>query len=137
VTAENIDGGGQREGDPTVSELTFATSLNALVPGLDYWLHADDDGTPWLLVSLDLIEGNTVRNTLRLDFDSRGIRGGWSPSCLNWDDGMRAEDASIDLAGPDGLVLPANRLSIEELARRAAEWFTQRKQGRWADPHRT
>jgi hypothetical protein len=136
VTAENIDWGGQREGDPTVSELTFATSLNALAPGLDFWLHADDDGTPWLLVSLDLIEGDTVRNTLRLDFDSRGIRGGWSPSCLNWDDGMRAEDALIDLAGPDGLVLPANRLSIEELARRAAEWFTQPKQGRWADSHR-
>jgi hypothetical protein len=136
VTAENIDWGGQREGDPTVSELTFATSLNALVPGLDFWLHADDDGTPWLLVSLDLIEGDTVRNTLRLDFDSRGIRGGWSPSCLNWDDGMRAEDALINLTGPDGLVLPANRLSIEELARRAAEWFIQPKQGRWADSHR-
>ncbi|SES40523.1 hypothetical protein [Lentzea albida] len=130
MTAENIDWGGQREGNPTVSELTFATSLNALAPGLEFWLHADDDGTPWLLVSLDLIEGDTVRDTLRLDFDSRGIRGGWSPSCLNWDDGMRAEDALINLAGPDGLVLPAKRLSIEELARRAAEWFTQPKQGR-------
>lgn len=137
MTAENIEWGGQREGDPTEAELAFATSLNAQTPGLDYWLHSDDDGTPWLLVSLDLIEGNTVQNTLRLDFDSRGIRGGWSPSCLNWDDGMRAEDALIDLAGPEGLLLPANQLSIEDLARRAADWFTQPKKGRWADPHHT
>ena len=132
MTAENIDWSGQREGGPTAAELAFATSLNALAPGLDHWLHADDDGTPWLLVSLDLVEGHVVRNTLRLDFDSRGIRGGWSPSCLNWDDGMRAEDALIDLAGPDGLDFPANQLSIEDLARRAAEWFTQPKKGRWA-----
>jgi hypothetical protein len=136
VTAENIDWGGQREGDPTEAELVFATSLNALAPGLDYWLHADDDGTPWLLVSLDLIEGNTVQSTLRLDFDSRGIRGGWSPSCLNWDDGMRAEQALIDLTGPDALVFPTDQLSIEDLARRAAEWFTQPKKERWANRHR-
>ncbi|MGK3208471.1 hypothetical protein [Amycolatopsis sp. MEPSY49] len=132
MTAENIDWGGQREGEPTQAELAFATSLNALLPRLDYWLHADDDGTPWLLVSLDLIEGRTVSATLRLDFDGRGIRGGWSPSCLNWDDGVRAEEALIDLTGPDGLVFPANGASVEDLARHAAEWFTRPKKGQWA-----
>jgi hypothetical protein len=77
-------------------------------------------------------EGNGVENTLRLDFDDRGIRGGWSPSCLNWDDGVRAEEALTDLAGPDGLDFPAAGASVQELARRAAEWFTQPKKGRWA-----
>ncbi|GAB2794291.1 hypothetical protein [Amycolatopsis magusensis] len=133
MTDEDIDWGGQREGAPTEAELAFATSLNALVPRLDYWLHADDDGTPWLLVSLDVIEGHAIRDTLRLDFDDSGIRGGWSPSCLNWDDGVRAEDALVDLSGPDGLLLPANGSSIEKLARHAAEWFTRPKKGRWAD----
>ncbi|MDQ7806450.1 hypothetical protein Q5425_22140 [Amycolatopsis sp. A133] len=74
------DWGGQREGGPTDAELAFATSLNSLAPGLDYWLHADDDGTPWLLVSLDFFKKRAVSATLRLDFDDRGIRGGWSPS---------------------------------------------------------
>ncbi|GGP73722.1 hypothetical protein [Saccharothrix coeruleofusca] len=133
MTTAEIDWGGQREGGATEAELAFAMSLNGLVPGLDYWLHADDDGTPWLLVSLDSIEDRAVRDTLRLDFDERGIRGGWSPSCLNWDGGVRAEEALIDLSGPDGLVHPADGSSVEDLARRAAEWFTAPKRGRWAD----
>jgi hypothetical protein len=137
VTTENIDWGGQRGGEPTEAEIAFATSLTAMTPGLDYWLHADDDGTPWLLVSLDLIDGNVVQSTLRLDFDGRGIRGGWSPSCLNWDDGMRAEEALIDLAGPDGLDFPGQGSSVQDLAHRAAEWFIQLKKGRWADHPRS
>lgn len=88
---------------------------------MDYWLHADDDGTPWLLVSLDIVEDHAVRDTLRLDFDERGIRGGWSPACLDWDDGMRAEEALIELSGPDGLLHPADGSSVEDLARRAAD----------------
>ncbi|MBN6039632.1 hypothetical protein [Amycolatopsis sp. 195334CR] len=124
MASDDIDWGGRREGEPTSAELAFASSLNVLVPGLDYWLHADADGTPWLLVSLDLVEGQSIRDTLRLDFDDDGIRGGCSPSCLNWDDGVRAEEASIDLSGPDGLVVPANGASSEDLARRVAEWFT-------------
>ncbi|UGT43168.1 hypothetical protein LTV02_07190 [Nocardia yamanashiensis] len=133
MTVGNIYWGGQREDGPTAAELAFAISLNALAPGLDYWLHADDDGTPWLLVSLDLLEGDAVRGTLCLDFDGRGILGGWSPSCLNWDDGVRAEEALIDLTGPDSLVLPADGSSVENLARHAAKWFTTPKKGRWAD----
>lgn len=133
MTAEKIDWGGRREGVATKAERVFAILLDALVPGLDYWLHADDDGTPWLLVSLDIVEDNAVLATLRLDFDERGIRGGWSPACLNWDDGVRAEEALIELAGPDGLIYPADGASVEDLARRAAEWFTAPKKGRWAD----
>lgn len=133
VTTEEIDWGGQRDGGPTDAELAFAMSLNTLVAGLDYWLHNDDDGTPWLLVSLDLVEDNAVRDTLRLDFDERGIRGGWSPACLNWDDGVRAEDALINLSEPDGLSHAADGASAQDLVRRAAEWFTTPRNGRWAD----
>ncbi|RSN60572.1 hypothetical protein DMH01_14825 [Amycolatopsis sp. WAC 04182] len=133
MTAEKIDWGGQRERVATKAERVFAISLDALVPGLDYWLHADGDGTPWLLVSLDVVEDNAVLATLRLDFDERGIRGGWSPACLNWDDGVRAEEALIELSGPDGVIHPADGASVEDLARRAAEWFTAPKRGRWAD----
>ncbi|MGW7532415.1 hypothetical protein [Amycolatopsis sp. NPDC054798] len=129
MTAGKIDWGGQREGVATEAERVFALSLDALVPGLDYWLHADDDGTPWLLISLDIVEDNAVLATLRLDFDERGIRGGWSPACLNWDGEVRAEDALIELSGPDGLIHPADGASVEDLARRAAEWFTAHKKG--------
>ncbi|GGS43118.1 hypothetical protein [Actinokineospora fastidiosa] len=132
MTVDELDWGGQRGGDPTAAELAFMTALAALVPGLDYWLHADDDGTPWLLVSLDIVEGDSIRDTLRLDFDERGIRGGWSPACLNWDDGMRAEDALIEMSAPDSLVHPAGESSIDDLARRAAEWFVAPKRGRFA-----
>jgi len=64
---------------------------------------------------------------LRLDFDERGIRGGWSPASLNWDDGVRAEEARIDVSGPDGVRYLADGASVEDLARRAAEWFTAPK----------
>lgn len=127
-----IDWGGSVDREPTAAELDFATALAELVPALDYWLHADDDGTPWLLVSQDRVEGGAVRATLRLDFDGRGIRGGWSPSCLNWDDGMRAEEALIDLVGGDGLHRPAAASTPADLARHAADWFLSSKKGRWA-----
>ena len=39
--------------------------------------------------------------TLRLDYDGCDLRGGWSPSDLNWDDGVRADDARIDTSAPD------------------------------------
>ncbi|TDP96794.1 hypothetical protein [Labedaea rhizosphaerae] len=129
MAAEEIEWGGQREG-ATDAELAFATTLNELLPGLDYWLYADDDGTPWLLVSLDIIDDNAVLDTLRLDFDERGIRGGWSPACLNWDSEMRAEAAGIDVSGPDGLVRQTIDSPVEDLARRAAEWFIAPKNGR-------
>ncbi|WP_052314579.1 hypothetical protein [Nocardia thailandica] len=131
MRAENIAWGRERDGDPTEAELVFATSLDALFPGLEYWLHADDDGTPWLLVSLDIVEENAIRGTLRLDFDDHGIRGGWSPANLNWDGGVRAEEGVIDPAEPDSLTFSTAGSSVEYLARRAAEWFGMPKNRRW------
>ncbi|TWP53535.1 hypothetical protein FKR81_06175 [Lentzea tibetensis] len=137
----DVDWGGSRGGEPTQAELDFATALTALVPRqncwLDFWLHADGDGTPWLLVSHDVIEDRAVLATLRLDFDENGIRGGWSPACLNWDDGVRAEAAQIDVSGPDGLDLRAAGHTAEEMALRAAEWFTTPKNRRFGPPCRT
>lgn len=90
---------GGRHRQPTPAESSFADALNALQPGLDYWLHQDADGIPWLLVSLDFTEANVVHDNLRLDFDGTGIRGGWSPAFLNWDYGVRAGSAGINIAG--------------------------------------
>jgi hypothetical protein len=56
-----------------------------------------------------------------LDFDGREIKGGWSPAGLNWDDGVRAVDAEIEIESPDGVAFRADE--PEELARVAGEWF--------------
>jgi hypothetical protein len=122
VRPPGIEWGGRR-GQPTGEESAFAEALNALQPGLDYWLHQDADGTPWLLISLDFTQAGTVHDTLRLDFDVAGIRGGWSPAFLNWDDGVRADCAGIDTTGPGGIRMMDARTSPAERARLAADWF--------------
>ncbi|MCR6488866.1 hypothetical protein M8542_39165 [Amycolatopsis sp. OK19-0408] len=126
MTAAGIDWGGSSDRPPTDRERDFMAALDALLPGLDYWLHADDDGTPWLMVSLDLVEDDRITAVLRLDFDDRGMRGGWSPGDLNWDDGLRAETAGVEFRGPDGIEAAAGDPA------RAAAWFTGPKRGRWA-----
>ncbi|GIF75244.1 hypothetical protein [Asanoa siamensis] len=80
---------------------------------MDYWLRQDDDRTPWLLVSHDFVVGNAMHDTLRLDFDDAGIRGGWSPANLNWDGEVRAEAADIDTTGPDGINVPAGTPNVQ------------------------
>ena len=40
----------------TELERTFLDALGDAPPFLDTWLHQDFDGTPWLIVSLDLIQ---------------------------------------------------------------------------------
>jgi hypothetical protein len=133
---------GGRHRQPTPAESSFADALNVLQPGLDYWLHQDADGIPWLLVSLDFTEANVVHDTLRLDFDGTGIQGGWSPAFLNWDDGVRAGAAGIDIAGPDGIEITDAGASPAELARLAANWFghhkviwpTSQRSARWRHP---
>ena len=59
--------------------------------------------------------------TLRLDYDGWDLRGGWSPAALNWDDGVRADDAQIDTGPPDGL--SADCVISEEAVEIAVEWF--------------
>jgi hypothetical protein len=109
-----------RHRQPIPAESSFAEAMKALKPSLGYWLHQDADGIPWLLVSLDFTEANVVHDTLRLDFDGTGIRGGWSPAFLNWDDGVRAGSAGIDIAGQDGIEITDagfHRLSSSVLQR--------------------
>jgi len=121
--------GGRRKAPATQREAQFAAALEALCPGLDYWLHRDERGE-WLLVSWDFIEDGSVCATLRLDVDEAGLRGGWSPGLLNWDDAVRAEDAGIGISGPDGVSKAAQGRSPGELAEAAAAWFAAH-QRRW------
>jgi hypothetical protein len=124
-----IDWGGRRQ-EPTPAEVAFAEALDALLPRLNYWLHEDADGTPWLLVSFDFAEGNVVHDTLRLDFDAGGIKGGWSPASLNRDDGVRCALAGVGTAPPEGIDITSPPASPIELPQRAAAWF-QHHQAIW------
>ena len=54
------------------------------------------------LGSLGRLAAEIVK-TARADFDGASAKGGWSPSCLDWDDGVRVLDAGIDVGGADGL----------------------------------
>jgi len=111
-----------RDPDPLEHEQRFYEVVQDQVSGVDDWYHSDDDGTPWMIVSYDFVIDQTVRATLRVDYDGSCLRGGWSPSCLNWDDGVKAEEALIDTRGKDGL----HRDGVEDpecAAGLAAEWF--------------
>ena len=114
-----------RRGEPTAFERPFAVALHARLPQLDYWLHEDPDGTQWLLVSCDFVIGTAVRDTLRLDVEQGRIAGGRSPACLNWDDGVRTEQAQIDLSPPEGICLHRVGVTPNDLAAAAAEWFAR------------
>ena len=117
---------------PTGQEASFFAALCDRVPNLQDWYHTDADGTPWMIVSYDLVVDNVVRATLRLDYDEQTLRGGWSPACLNWDDGIRAVEAGIDTDAPDGLLIrdPAD----PETTTIATTWFTERI-ARWPSRH--
>ncbi|WP_191093755.1 hypothetical protein [Nocardia colli] len=56
-----------------------------------------------------------------VDYDGISLRGGWSPACLNWDDGVRAGDAGIDTSPPQGL--HHDNIAPLRAAQVAAEWF--------------
>lgn len=119
--------------EPTAQERIFFDELSALVPDLHDWYHDDPDGTPWMIVSHDFVVDGELRKTLRVDFDGRGLRGGWSPAYLNWDSGVRARDAQINTTPPDGL--SSNDLEPTEAAATAAAWFVAHL-ARWhPDPH--
>ena len=103
-----------------------------MTPAFDVWLHNDTDGTPWMIVSVSFTEEDVIRKTLRLDFDGHSICGGWSPANLNWDDGVRAEDAEVDTGPPDGIYLRGEPLGA--LAESAATWLGRHWEG--ASPRR-
>ncbi|MEU7755146.1 hypothetical protein AB0B57_24400 [Micromonospora sp. NPDC049101] len=110
-----------RDAEPTADETAFFTELAKLVPDVQDWYHQDDDGTLWMIASYDFLRGNWIYQTLRLDYDGKNLRGGWSPACLNWDDGVRAADALINTAGPAGLRLDCVDPTTDADA--AAAWF--------------
>ncbi|PRY22439.1 hypothetical protein CLV70_117143 [Pseudosporangium ferrugineum] len=75
-----------------------------------------------MLVSYDFVKGGAVLETLRVDYDGAQLRGGWSPSCLNWDDGLRAAEALVDTSPPDGLSIDLAG-DPRDAAAIASEWF--------------
>lgn len=121
-------GGERRKRETTATERTFLDALLTICPDLDVWLHEDDDGTPWLIASRDFSVERVIHDTLRADFDGTAVKGGWSPACLNWDGGVRADNADIDTGPPDGLDLSGQ--TPAELAKATAEWFLAHEQ-RW------
>jgi hypothetical protein len=110
-----------RDGAPTAAEDAFFGELARRVPGVHDWYHCDPNGTRWMTASYDFVVGGWIRATLRVDYDGASLRGGWSPACLNWDDGVRAEEALIDTSPPDGLHLDG--LNPHAAAAAAATWF--------------
>ena len=109
---------------PTQDEPHFIAEVQRLVPGVQDWYHEDADGTPWVIVSYDVMGPNGIADTLRVDYDGTAIRGGVSPANLNWDDGVRADATGMDLAPPEGIQVAD--LSPIEAAQAASEWLRRR-----------
>lgn len=110
---------GEEVGLRQPEETEIAEALDTLCPGLDYWLHEDDDSTPWMMVSRDIVRGGGIVAVPRVDIDTNGAKGGLSPAHLNWDDGVRALDAGVDTTGPHGFEQPRSAELIGQLA----SWF--------------
>jgi hypothetical protein len=110
-----------RQSEPTAVEQQFFGGVSRRVADLQDWYHADDDGTPWMVVSYDVVRDSGIVATLRCDYDGARLLGGWSPGLLNWDDGVRAGVAGVVTSPPDGLDLTAP--DPEAAASLAATWF--------------
>ena len=114
-----------RNEEPTDSEARFFEALSAKVPDVQDWYHRDSNGALWMIVSHDVVDGqNRIRETLRCDFDGDRLKAGSSPGFLNWDDGIRADDAGIDLRAPEAL--DARVTTPDSAAEMAAAWFRAR-----------
>ena len=113
-----------RSAPPTQGESDFIAEVQRLVPEVQEWFLEDPDGTPWVIVSYDLMGPSGMRDTLRVDYDGESIRGGVSPANLNWDAEVRATEAGIDLSPPNGI--HAAGLSPVEAARAASTWLLAR-----------
>ena len=108
--------------DLTEDEVEFLGLVLSGRPWLDVWRHADEDGTPWLIVSVDLAHEGVIVHTFRLDFDGSSIVGGRSPASLNWDSGVRADVAGINTS-TDGIRAQGSPLTLAKLA---GDWFEER-----------
>ncbi len=113
----------------TEAEAAFLGLVLDRIDGLDVWPRELKDGTPWLLLSLDLpLNGSHIEAVARLDFMGDTVRGGYSPAFLNWDSELTAGEAGIEVSGPAGLDLTD---SVETLAAETVRWFADRADG-WA-----
>jgi hypothetical protein len=121
-TASRSNLSGQDRG-LTGAETEFLTALLSGRSWLDVWRHSDADGTPWLIVSLDVSKDGSIVETIRLDFDGSTIAGGRSPASLNWDSGVRADEAGVDTSS-NGISATG---SLSTLARVAGDWFDERR----------
>jgi hypothetical protein len=114
------------EREPTVDEVAFARALAEIVPEAELFLLADADGTPWLMAVHFLPRDGRPAETLRVDFDKNGIKGGWSKTNLSRDFGSRADPAEVDMDPPDGVRLAISTEGVAGLARTAGEWLLGR-----------
>jgi hypothetical protein len=90
------------------------------------WVYQADPADPWIMLSLDFLDGSGISGTLRLDVDAHGVRGGWSPASLNWDEGVRAMAAEVDFAPPEGIRVDAAIDTRNGLSDLAIAWFEGR-----------
>lgn len=129
---EEIERGKPRE-QPTAAEADFIERLEALVPrALEFYFWQDRDGMPWMVAFRSFIEMRgadmALVKTLRLDFDSGGVRGGWSTGNMDWDANLRAEAAGVDMNLPDGISIAASGSTPDQMARAAAAWFERHRE---------
>jgi hypothetical protein len=134
ASMEEVERGDPREG-PTAAEADFIGRLEALVPrALEFYFWQDRDGSPWMIAFRGFSEMRgadmVLVKTLRLDFDSRGVRGGWSTGNMDWDARIRAEAAGVDVDPPGGISIAASGGTPGEMARAVAAWF-QRHRAEW------
>ncbi|ARJ06465.1 hypothetical protein GCM10010988_17180 [Cnuibacter physcomitrellae] len=115
-----------RTSKPTDDEQLFRRLVVEQIPNADFWYHQDAGSeAPWMMVSLDVEDGKRIMRTWRCDFDGERLEAGLSPAGLNWDDGVRASDAGIDVHGADGMSLEV--VDIPTAAEVAVRWFRSRK----------
>jgi hypothetical protein len=114
-----------RDEEPAADESVFFGALVERIPALQDWYYRDDDGRMWMIVSWDIApDGQRITETWRCDFDGRRLLGGRSPGFLNWDDGVPAVAAGIDVDGARGLKVDVtDPLHAADIA---AAWFKAR-----------
>jgi hypothetical protein len=79
---------GEYREEPTAAEAEFTELLDRLSHLNIQYVFMKDDRGPWTIVKLSFIQNiggvDHIARSLRLDFDSAGLRGGWSPLQHEW-----------------------------------------------------